>query len=62
MKNSMQSLPSSNNDTTNSNIYPLKTDEEISQMEKQHTVLSAQQLQPKMGVKAFNQTTSNKVC
>jgi len=62
MKNSMQSLPSSNNDTTNSNIYPLKTDDEISQMEKQQTVLSAQQLPPKMGVKAFNQTTSNKVC
>jgi hypothetical protein len=43
MRNSMQSLPSSNNDATNSNIYPLKTDEEINQMEKQQTVLSAQQ-------------------
>ena len=49
----MQSSPSSNNDTpvatTNSNIYPLKTDEEINATQKQQTGSSAQQLLTKNG-------------
>jgi len=59
---STQNLASSNIDTTsNSNNYCLKTNEELNNTPRRQPVSSSQQLPPKMGVKALNHNSSNKV-